>query len=76
MVLPQAAVQESARIAADELQDEMNEQQRPLAKMCPKVAELANKLLQRENNKCVSHFAQLPEIQRLSASVYSCGAVL
>lgn len=71
-----AAVQESARVAADELQSEMGGQERPLAKMCPRVADLASKLLQRDDNKCVSRFASLPEIQRLSATVYSCGPVL
>lgn len=72
----QAAVQESARVAADELQSEMGVEERPLAKMCPRVADLASKLLQRDDNKCVSRFATLPEVQRLSATVYSCGSVL
>lgn len=71
-----AAVQESAKIAADELQTEMNGEERPLAKMCPRVAGLASKLLQREDNTCVSRFATLPEVQRLSATVYSCGPIL
>jgi len=72
----QAAVQESARVAADELHNEMKGEEKPLAKLCPRVAELANKLLQRDDNECVSRFANLPEIQRLSATVYSCGPVL
>lgn len=71
-----AAVQESARVAANELHNEMKGEEKPLAKLCPRVAELANKLLQRDDNECVSRFANLPEIQRLSATVYSCGPVL
>lgn len=74
--LIQAAVQESAKIAADALQYEMNGDERPLAKLCPKVAELASRLLQRNDNTCVSRFAGLPEVQRLSATVYSCGPAL
>lgn len=71
-----AAVQESARIAADELHTEMRGDERPLAKLCPRVAELASKLLQRDDNRPVSRFAGLPEVQRLSASVYSSGPFL
>jgi len=63
-------------VAAEELQNEMSGDEKPLAKMCPRVAELASKLLQRDDNKCVSRFATLPEVQRLSATVYSCGPVL
>lgn len=69
----QAAVQESARLAAYELQKEVGTDRRPLAKLCPRVAELASKLLQRDDNACVSQFAVLPEVQRLSATVYSYG---
>lgn len=69
----QAAVQESARVAATELENEVGSDRRPLAKLCPRVAELASKLLQRDDNVCVSRFATLPEIQRLSATVYSYG---
>ena len=72
----QAAVQESAKVAADALQNEMNGEERALAKMCPRLAELASKLLQRDDNACVSRFAGLPEVQRLSAAVYSCGPAL
>lgn len=73
VVVLQAAVQESARIAAHELQREVGNDKRPLAKLCPRVAELASKLLQRDDNACVSRFATLPEVQRLSATVYSFG---
>lgn len=69
----QAAVQEAARVAAYELQSEVRNERRPLAKLCPRVAELASKLLQRDNNTCVCQFAVLPEVQRLSATVYSYG---
>lgn len=72
----QAAVQESAKIAADALQNEMNGEERALAKICPRVAELASRLLQRDDNACVSRFAALSEVQRLSAAVYSCGPAL
>ena len=67
----QAAIQESAKVAADELQAELGEDEKPLARLCSRVGELASKLLQRDDNKSVSHFAGLPEVQRLSASVYS-----
>lgn len=73
LLVLQAAVQESARIAAHELQKEVGSDRRPLAKLCPRVAELASKLLQRDDNVCVSRFAVLSEVQRLSATVYSYG---
>lgn len=72
----QAAVQESAKIAADALQNDMNGEERALAKICPRVAELANRLMQRDNNACISKFAALSEVQRLVATVYSCGPAL
>lgn len=70
------AVQESAKIAADTLQNDMDGGERPLAKICPRVAELASRLLQRDDNVCVSRFAGLSEVQRLSATVYACGPAL
>lgn len=72
----QTAVQESAKIAADALQNEMHGEVRALAKICPRVAELASRLLQRDDNACVSRFAGLSEVQRLCATVYSCGPAL
>lgn len=72
----QTAVQESAKIAADTLQNDMDGGERPLAKICPRVAELASRLLQRDDNVCVSRFAGLSEVQRLSATVYACGPAL
>ena len=76
MLCMQAAVQESARVAADELYTEMRGEEKALAKLCPRIAELASKLLQRDDNRPVLRFAGLPEVQRLSASVYSSGPFL
>ena len=72
----QTAVQEAAKITAEAIQNDMDGEERPLAKLCPRVAGLASRLLQRDDNVCVSTFAGLSEVQRLSATVYACGPAL
>ena len=76
VLLLQVSVQEAAKIVAHELQQELGDAKLPMAKLCSRVGGLANSVLDKNNNECMRKFADLKEVQRLSATVYCCGPPL
>eukprot|EP00891_Asterochloris_glomerata_P005851 jgi/Astpho2/5851/Aster-x1326 len=70
------SVQEAAKVVAHELQQELGDAKLPMAKLCSRVGGLATRVLDKNNNECMRRFADLKEVQSLSATVYCCGPPL
>ena len=75
-MLLQVSVQEAAKVVAHELQQELGDAKLPMAKLCSRVGGLATRVLDKNNNECMRRFADLKEVQSLSATVYCCGPPL
>lgn len=72
----QVAVQQAARHLAKQIEAEMGGSTLPLAKLLPKITAAGNTLLhaQEEGNQgWLRAIAELPQVEELCASVYSCG---